>query len=192
MDYPKFLSKFAYIFLIFVIVASGYLKTILSCQMQYYLENISYYKHILGVIMVFVFIMSEGGWSFNQEENDMADNNWSSGNAFHSLIFAFLLYILLLLTAKSRIIFNIIFFIVIFILYIINTQRSYYYVRKFITDERNSFILKVELYIFIIAICILVYGLIDYILYQKNNYKSQFSWYIFLSGINNCTKLQTK
>lgn len=109
MDYPKFLSKFAYIFLIFVIVASGYLKTILSCQMQYYLENISYYKHILGVIMVFVFIMSEGGWSFNQEENDMADNNWSSGNAFHSLIFGLLLYILLLLTAKSRIIFNIIF-----------------------------------------------------------------------------------
>jgi len=192
MNYPKFLSKFAFIFLIFVIVSSGYLKTILSCQMQYYLENITYCKHILGTLMVFVFIMSEGGWSFNQEENDMAENDWSSGNAFHSIFFAILLYTLLLITAKSRILINIFFFIIIFILYVINAQRSYYHVRKIITDETNITIMKFEIYIFIIAIIVLFCGFIDYIIYQRNEYKSNFSWVIFLSGINKCTRLKNK
>lgn len=191
-DYPKLLSKFAFIFLIFVVISSGYLKTILSCQMQYYLENLTYCKHLLGILMVFAFIMSEGGWSFNQEENDMFSNNWSSGNAIDSLIFATLLYILLLVTAKSRILINIIFFVIIFILYVINTQRSYYHIRKIITDETNTLIIKFELYIFIIAVIILLYGLIDYVIYQKNEYKSNFSWTIFLSGINECAGLKNK
>lgn len=36
--------------------------------------------------------MMEGGWDFDDEENDKAPVNWSSGNAFHSLIFALFLY----------------------------------------------------------------------------------------------------
>ncbi len=188
MNYPRIFSKFAYIFLIFVVISSGYLKTILSCQMRYYLENIEYCKHILGILMVFAFIMSEGGWSFNQEENDMYSNDWSCGNAVDSLIFGVLLYILLVITAKSRILFNITFFIVLFVLYIINTQRSYCHIRGKITDETNSFIIKFESYVFIIAIFILVYGFIDYVIYQKNEYKSNFSWIVFFSGINHCSQ----
>lgn len=190
MDYSKLLSKFAFIFLIFVVVSSGYLKGILSCQMQYFLENINEGKHVLGIIMVFVFIMLEGGWSFNQEENDMAENDWSSGNAIDSLIIGALIYILFVISSKSRLIFNIIFFTVMFILYLINTQRSYYYARKIITDETNTKIMIYEKYILGIGLFVLICGFIDYALYQQKNYKSDFSWYIFLSGVNTCNKLK--
>lgn len=190
MDYTKFLSKFAFIFLIFVVVSSGYLKGILSCQMQSFLENISFGKHLLGIIMIFVFIMLEGGWSFNQEENDMADNDWSSGNAADSLIIGILIYIIFVISSKSRLIYNIIFYVIVFLLYMTNTQRSYYYVRKLINDDTNNKIIEIEKYVLSIAIFILIVGLIDYIIYQKNNYKSKFSWYTFLIGVNECSKLK--
>jgi hypothetical protein len=191
-DYARFLSKFAFIFLIFVVISSGYLKGILSCQMQNFLKNISTGKHLLGIIIIFVFIMLEGGWSFNQEENDMADNDWSSGNAFDSLIIGTLIYIIFIISSKSRLIYNITFFIIVFILYITNTQRSYYYVRKLITDETNNRIITYEKLILYLSIIILIIGFIDYIIYQKQNYKSKFSWYIFLMGVNECTKLKNK
>jgi len=191
-DYTRFFSKFAFIFLIFVVISSGYLTGILSCQMQNFLGNITLGKHILGIIMIFVFIMLEGGWSFNQEENDMADNDWSSGNAFDSLIIGTLIYIIFIVSSKSRLIYNITFFIIVFILYITNTQRSYYYVRKLITDETNNKIITYEKWILGLSIIILIIGFIDYIIYQKQNYKSKFSWYIFLMGVNECTKLKNK
>jgi hypothetical protein len=190
MDYTKFLSKFAFIFLIFVVVSSGYLKGILSCQMQNFLENISFGKHLLGVIMIFVFIMLEGGWSFNQEENDMADNDWSSGNVVDSLAIGILIYIIFVISSKSRLVYNIIFYIIVFLLYMTNTQRSYYYVRKLINDDTNNKIIEIEKYVLSIAIFILIVGLIDYIIYQKNNYKSKFSWYTFLMGVTECSKLK--
>jgi len=158
--------------------------------MQYFLENINEGKHVLGIIMVFVFIMLEGGWSFNQEENEMDDNDWSSGNAIDSLIIGSLIYILFVISSKSRLIFNIIFFTVMFILYLINTQRSYYHVRKIITDETNNTIMLYEKYIVGIGLFILLSGFIDYVLYQQKNYKSDFSWYIFLTGVNKCNKLK--
>lgn len=184
----NFVSKFAFIFLIFIVITSGYLKGILSCQMQHFLENIDEGKHILGIIMVFVFIMLEGGWSFNEEENNIADNNWSSGNAIDSLIIGTLIYILLVISSKSRLLLNIIFFIIMFILYLINTQRSYYHVRKIIKDETNDNILLVEKWIFIIGIIILICGFIDYVIYQQKNRKSDFSWFLFLYGVSKCNK----
>ena len=189
MEYlSKILSKFAFIFLIFVVISSGFLQSILSCQMQYFLKNITYGKHVLGIIMVFVFIMLEGGWSFNLEENEMASNDWSSGNAFHSLIFAVLIYFLLSFSSKSRLVYNIIFYVSLFILYIINTQRSYYHVRKLISDETNYTILLIEEYLFFLSLLFLLYGFIDYIIYQRNEYKNNFSWFTFLST-NICKKI---
>ena len=143
-DFSNFISRFAFIFLIFVIVASGYLQGILSCQMQHFLENMYVGKHILGIIMIFVFIMLEGGWSFNQEENNMAENDWSSGNAVDSFMIGIIIYIFFVLSSKSRLVYNVIFYLFMFILYMINTQRSYYYVRKMISEETNKTIMNYE------------------------------------------------
>lgn len=189
MEYSKLLSKFAFIFLVFIVITSGYLKGILSCQMQSFLENINGGKHILGIVMVFVFIMLEGGWSFNEEENDMADNDWSSGNVIDSLIIGTFIYILFVISSKSRLIFNVVFYTIMFILYLINTQRSYYHVRDIIKDDTNEEILLVEKWILVIGIIVIIYGFIDYVIYQQKNYKSNFSWFLFLYGVDTCNKL---
>jgi len=189
MEYSKLLSKFAFIFLIFIVITSGYLKGILSCQMQSFLENINGGKHVLGIIMVFVFIMLEGGWSFNEEENDMADNDWSSGNVIDSLIIGTFIYILFVISSKSRLIFNVVFYVIMFILYLMNTQRSYYHVREIIKDETNEEILLAEKWILVIGIIVLICGFIDYVIYQQKNYKSKFSWFLFLYGVDSCNKL---
>lgn len=190
MEYSKMLSKFAFIFLVFIVITSGYLKGILSCQMQSFLENIDGGKHVLGIVMVFVFIMLEGGWSFNEEENNMADNDWSSGNVIDSLIIGTIIYILFIISSKSRLAFNIVFFTIMFILYLINTQRSYYYIREIIKDETNDNILLVEKWIFVIGVIVLICGFIDYVIYQQKNYKSDFSWFLFLYGVSKCNKLK--
>jgi hypothetical protein len=192
MDYYNFLSRFAFIFVIFVVISGGYLHSLLSCQMQYFLENINTGKHILGIILIFVFIMLEGGWSFNQELDNMESNNWASGNAIDTLIIGILIYTLFIISSKSRLVFNIIFYTLVFILYIINTQRSYYYARKIITDETNDKIILYEKIILGISVSILIYGFIDYIIYQKKSYKSKFSWYIFFNGVNKCKRISKK
>ena len=191
-SYSSLLSRFAFIFLIFVIISSGYLKGFLSCEMQDFLENKDTAKHILGFMLVFVFIMMEGGWSFNEKDDDMESNNWSSGNALDSLAMAAIIYILFIISSKSRLTYNIIFFTIMFILYVINTQRSYNHVRKFITDETNTNIMYYEKWIFGISLLVLIIGLIDYIIYQRNYYKSKFSWYIFLMGVHKCHTLNIK
>ncbi len=189
MDYSNFLARFAFIFVIFVVISGGYLHGLLSCQMQYFLENINTGKHILGIILIFIFIMLEGGWSFNQEVDNMESNNWASANAIDTLIIGILIYTLFIISSKSRLVFNIIFYTLVFILYIINTQRSYYYVRKIIKDETNDKIILYEKIILGISVFVLIYGFIDYIIYQKKNYKSNFSWYIFLNGVHKCKKI---
>jgi hypothetical protein len=137
-----------------------------------------------------MFIMLEGGWSFNNKVDGMLTNNWSSGNVIDTLIIAFFLYIIFLLSAKSQFKYNIIFFGLVFILYFINTQRTYWYQRKIISDVANNHTLNIEYIIFVCAVIFLIIGFIDYVKYQKKEYKNKFNWIIFLLGSHNCKSLK--
>ena len=110
MDFKRGISQIAFIFLIFVVISSGYVSNILSCQMQNLLKYNLYARHVVGVIMVFVFIMLEGGWDFDKERESLASTDWSTGNTVNTLGYAFVIYILFLFSSKSRLIPNLIFF----------------------------------------------------------------------------------
>jgi hypothetical protein len=181
------LSRVGFLFLIFAVVSSGYVTEILSCQMRKALETSMYFRHLIGIIIFFVFIMLEGGWSFNNKIDEMFSNNWSSGNVIDTLIISFFLYIIFLLSAKSQFKYNIIFFGLVFILYLINTQRDYWYQRKLISMESNKYTLIIEYIILFFAIFFLIFGFIDYVIYQKKEYKNKFNWIIFLLGAHNCS-----
>jgi hypothetical protein len=180
------LSRFGFLFLIFAVVSSGYVTEILSCQMRKVLETSMYFRHFIGILIFFVFIMLEGGWSFDSKIDEMFSNNWSSGNVIDTLIISSFLYIIFLLSAKSQFKYNIIFFGLVFILYLINTQRYYWYQRKLISDQTNIYTLNIEYIILIFAIIFLIIGFIDYVKYQKKEYKNKFNWIIFLLGSHNC------
>lgn len=183
------LSRFAFIFLIYAVVTSGYINEILSCQMQKLLTESKYFRHVLGVILVFVFIMMEGGWSFDPETDAMADNDWSRGNVRDTMVIALGIYLVFLLSSKSRLVPNLLFFGLVLVIYLLNTQRNYRKDRKQITDEQNERTLMVSKVLFGVSLIVLAYGFVDYVIYQQRNYGKDFSWPIFLLGRTKCANV---
>lgn len=186
--FEQYFSRVAFIFLIYAIIAGGYINEVLSCQMRHFLSNNKFYRHIMGIILVFVFIMAEGGWSFGDDDKE-SENSWASGNVSHTIVIAFMIYFIFLLSAKSKLIPNLIFFALIFILYFINTQRAFYLVREKITKETSDRIIYLEYFILFLAFVTLVYGFIDYVLYQNLEYGKDFSWSVFILGAKQCKSL---
>lgn len=183
------LSRFAFIFLIYAVITSGYINEILSCQMQKFLHESKYFRHLLGVLLVFVFIMMEGGWSWKKDVDDMADNDWSRGNVMDTLTIAVVIYLIFLISSKSKLVPNLIFFGLVFTVYLINTQRNYYKDRNMITEEQNKQWLQVTQVLFIMSLIVLAFGFIDYIGYQQRNYGKAFTWKIFMLGVPVCKRL---
>ena len=131
----------------------------------------------------------EGGWSFNQKEQDKAPVDWSSGNVLDSMGFALILYLVFFATAKMRLYSNILLYLTLFILYLLNTQRNYWLNREMISDERNEELKQYNTYLVYALSIIFIYGIIDYFIYKKQQYKDKFSFFKFLYGKNKCTKL---
>jgi len=185
-----FLSRFAFIFLIYAVVTSGYINDILSCQMQRLLVESKYFRHLLGILLVFVFIMLEGGWSFNKEVDKMANNDWSSGNVIDTIQMALIIYVIFLISSKSKLVPNLVFFGLVLMLYLINTQRNYYKERGMITDEQNERVIMMSKGIFAMALAVLLYGFIDYVQYQQLSYGKSFRWSPFLLGATKCAHVR--
>ena len=95
-------SKIGFLFISWMVVASGYVTQVLPCQTQNYLQNGTLGKHLIGWLICFLFIMLEGGWSFNMDEQNKSDVDWSNGNVKDTLIFGGGLYLAFLLTAKMK------------------------------------------------------------------------------------------
>ena len=183
----SFFSRLAFIFVIFSVISSGYVTEVLSCQLRNFLHNSTYFRHFIGILMIFVFIMLEGGWSFDLEEDAKAENDWSSGDVLGSIGMALLIYIIFVISSKSKLIPNIIFFILLFTLYVINTQREYWFARKKIDEDTNDKVLTSEYVISGFALVTIIYGFIEYVFYQKSEYKSKFSWKKFILGAHICS-----
>ena len=149
-------------------------------------EVSTYFRHIVGFLMVFVFIMLEGGWSFDKADDDKASNDWSSGNVIHSAAMAAAIYGVFLISSKSQFWPNVIFFGLVFALYAINTQRNYYAAREQISPATNENTLHVEYGIAGVSLITLIYGFVDYVGYQKKERGDNFSWVKFLLGAHKC------
>ena len=188
LDFTSNVSRFAFIFLIYALVTSGYISEILSCQMRNFIQNKWYARHILAIILVFAFIMFEGGWDFDKERENKEPNNWASGNTIHSIVIAFIIYLVFIISSKSKLLPNIIFFGLLFILYVTNTYREYQLRRNEIDESTNNNIIIFEQIIFSIASIVLVVGFVDYYYYEKQKHEitNDFKWFKFLVGTTNC------
>ena len=179
-------SKLAFLFLAYSVVTGGYITKILSCQLQHALVYNQYLKHVVGFLLIFVFIMLEGGWDFDEQENLKAPVNWSNGNSFHSLIYSVGLYLLFVLSSKMQLIPNIMFLSTLLILYIIHTQRKYWSNRQRIEKSLEETIQIIEKTLIGGSGILFFYGIYDYIRYQRKQYGSAFRWSLFFLGKPNC------
>ena len=182
------ISKIVFLFISFVVIASGYVTQVLPCQTKKFLEDNIFGKHIIGILLCFIFIMLEsGGWSFNMEEQNKAEVDWSNGNVIDTLIYGTGLYVMFLLSSKMQIIPNIVFYTLLFSLYLLNTQRNYWNNRKLITKEQNYKIKSSEIVLLFLSIISFFYGIIDYYIYKKQKHGKYFSLYKMILSKVYCT-----
>ena len=190
LDESTSISRVGFVFLIYVLVSAGFIGEVLSCQMKNLFATSSYFRHIFAIIMVFTFIMFEGGWDFDKTEEDKSPTNWASGNTVHSIILAVAIYAVFIISSKSKIIPNLIFFGLLFILYFTNTYRDYLVQRNRISPETNSSVMFFERILIGICITVLIYGFVEYYFYQLSEHPTDFSWKIFLLGVSKCKSMQ--
>ena len=190
--FQETIPKIAFLFVIFVVIAGGYVTDILSCQMQHWLSDSFMARHIVGVLLIFFFIMLEGGWDFNQEENDKAPVDWSSGNTVHTSVYAVFIYIAFVFISNSRLIFNLLTFGALFILYYMNSYKNYLMNRGRISKEQAEQINKVEIAFIVISAIFAVIGFIDYVIYQKRQRGRGFSWIKLFGATLECDYAKEK
>jgi hypothetical protein len=190
LDESTSISRVGFVFLVYVLVSTGFISEVLSCQMRRLFISSSYFRHIFAIIMVFVFIMFEGGWDFDKNEEDKAPTNWASGNTFHSIIIASLIYLVFIISSKSKLIPNLIFFGLLFILYFVNTYRDYLMNRGRISPETNESIMIFQRILIGVCIIVLIYGFVEYYLYQLSEHPKDFSWKLFLLGVSKCKSIK--
>lgn len=182
----KHVSKIAFLFISFVVVASGYVTQVLPCQTQYFLEHNVVVKHIIGILISFLFIMLEGGWSFDMEMQNKAPVDWSNGNVIDTMIFGVILYSVFLLSAKMRLMPNLLLYTVLFGVYLLNTQRLYWKNRELISEEQDEKYMKHINLALITSAGIFIFGVIDYLIYEKMSYGNKFNIVKFIVGKNKC------
>lgn len=183
------ISKISFLFLAYAVVAGGYVTQVLPCQTQFFLENSILAKHFIGFLLIFCFIMMEGGWDFDMNENDKAPVDWASGNTLHTMAWGFILYIAFLLSSKMQLNTNLLFFGLLFLVYIINTYRIYLEKRNNITDVNNQNMLLITKILIGLSGATFIFGIFDYYRYQKISYGRKFTLMKFLLGTNKCGSL---
>lgn len=183
------ISKISFIFVAFLVVAGGYVTQVFSCSTQRFLSSNIYGKHLIGIGLIFIFIMLEGGFNFDKNDRELHPVDWSNGNCFDSMIYAVLIYAIFLFSSKTRLGWNTAFFSLLFILYITNTQRLYNYNRRKINSETNDKILMAEKSVLYLLPFILIIGMGDYYLYKVDQLGKEFSFYHFFLGNPTCSGL---
>ena len=182
----KSVSKIAFLFVAYVVISGGVLSKSLSCQLQKSLETNIYSQHVIGLLLIYVFIMLEGGWDFSEEENNKAERDWSSGNSIHSFFYSIGIYILFLLSSKMRFWQNMLFLFALLFLYMVNTQTTYWKNRDRISEEeveKSSFVQKMLIGL---TGLLFIYGISDYYVYQNKQHGKNFSIIKFLAGTPKC------
>lgn len=180
------ISKLAFLFLAYAIISGGYVTQVLPCEIKHILKNNIYSKHVIGIILIFTFIMMEGGWDFDIKEQNKAPNDWSRGNTLHSLVFAVIGYCIFILTSKMKWQYNVFLYSLLFTIYVVNTYRNYISDRDRLSEKLNKLILNAEIVGLVIALLVLVYGNINYFFYEKKSYKKSFSMKKFVLGTAKC------
>tara|TARA_B100000902_G_scaffold399910_1_gene473537 strand:- start:4982 stop:5539 length:558 start_codon:yes stop_codon:yes gene_type:complete len=182
------ISKVAFVFFIFTIIAGGESLTLLSCQMQKNLKNNIFLKHLIGYLLIFGMIMMEGGWEFNYDTTTYS-TDWTNGNTLHSLGWAVILYLLLILSSKMKFLFSLILVILIFIIYIINTYKNNLILKKEIDDKRENIYKNITNILILLFLLTLIIGFFEYLIYKKKEYAKNFDFIKFFIGVNKCKKL---
>ena len=156
--------------LLFLLIISGnYIGGLVSCRTQYLLNNNIYYKHFIGFISLYFFIMLV--------ELDI--------NPIKSLILTVPMYFYFLMLTKSQSTFFISVIFILIILVFIQKYKSYLEKKTQLSKSELIFIKNVDLLRKIVIGIILILTIIGFLIYlgmKKVEYKNGFNLKNFLFG----------
>lgn len=190
MDSEILTSRIAFLFLIFAVISGGIVAQTLPCQLQSQLATSSVARHSIGFLMVFVFLMMEGGWSFDPKDDELAPTDWSSGNTIHTLGIAAAIYTVFVLSSKMQLIPNLMFYGLLFITYVMITYKRFLKDRKRLSPKDQKSLELVNKLLLVALITVFVYGFTDYVLYQRQQHPTNFSWEKFIVGKPKCDSMK--
>jgi uncharacterized membrane protein YphA (DoxX/SURF4 family) len=184
------IQKLAFIIVCFIIISGNSVTHILSCQTQKFLRDNIYIKHVIGFLLIFIFIMLEGGWSLDDELQNRESVNWTNGNSFDTLFFSFILYSLFILMSKMKLVANMTLIFILLTIYILNSQREFLYKRNVIHYKDNIVYSNYIYGLTFIALLVCIFGVYEYYRYQKLEYGDKFSALLFWFSTKTCYKLE--
>ena len=184
------IQKLAFIIVCFIIISGNSVTHILSCQTQNFLSENVFIKHIIGFLLIFIFIMLEGGWSFDEELQNRESVNWTNGNSFDTLVHSFILYSFFILMSKMKLVANMTLIFLLFSIYILNSQREFLYKRNVIHYKENILYSNYIYGLTLLALLVCLFGVYDYYRYQKLEYGNEFNTLLFWFSTKKCYKLE--
>ena len=188
MDFDEYTSRLGILFLIFAVITSGYvINAGVSCQMQRFLQSTAG-SHTVGLLMVFVFLIMEGGMSFDPKVDDQAETNWTRANIVSTVLMSCIIYSLFILSSKMQFVPNLLFYLAMMTVYLLVTHRRFLRDRKKISKKTDATLQKVINGLLVFLFVVGIYGVMDYIRYQKQERGDSFDWVKFFVS-HNCRKL---
>lgn len=188
MDFEEYTSRMGILFLIFAVITSGYvINAGVSCQMQRFLQSPTG-SHTVGLLMVFVFLVMEGGMSFDPKIDDQAATNWTRANIVSTVLMSTIIYSLFVLSSKMQFIPNLLFYLAMMTVYLVVTHRRFLRDRSKISAKTDAKLQKVVNGLLVFLLGIGIYGVLDYVRYQKQERGDSFDWVKFFVS-HSCRKL---
>lgn len=173
------LFEYKALFAFYLIISAGFLNQIFGCKTQYLLNNNMYVKHLIGFFTLFFFVIL-----LSPIEQGIDSENLY----FKKLGISIMLYILFLLSTRTKGLYFNIFLSLIGVNYILNTYADSLNKDKHKEKHKEKIdkIRKAAKILGRISIVVLVIGVVFYYQEQKNEYKDNFKISKFIIGNTNC------
>lgn len=180
-------SRLAILFLIFAVISSAFVVNVgMSCQMQEFLGSSMAGMHAIGWLMTFVFLAMEGGMSFDPKVDQQAPTDWTRANIVSTSIIAAIIYAIFVTSSKMQLVPNLLFFGSLMIMYMVIAHRRFLKDRNKLTETQDLWMQRAIRVLLVVLIVVGVYGVTDYVGYQKHKHGKEFSWKRFFVGTRVC------
>jgi membrane protease YdiL (CAAX protease family) len=181
------LSRLAILFLIFAVISSAFVVNVgMSCQMQEFLGSSMAGMHAIGWLMTFVFLVMEGGMSFDPKVDQQAPTDWTRVNVVSTSIIAAIIYAIFVTSSKMQLVPNLLFFGSLMVMYMVIAHRRFLKDRNKLTENQDLWMQRAIQVLLVVLIVVGVYGVTDYVAYQKEKHDKDFSWKHFFIGTRVC------
>ena len=181
------------LFILLLLLSSGYVVQLVPCNLQRVLDNNIYLKHFV-CLLTLIFLVN------------ITDPAEKDVRLTRIILKSIILYIFFIFIIKTNYNFFIAIMVLLGIIYLIELKKFEYdddiknlendkksNSSEIITLKRNKdLLIKIQNIIFGIIIIFIIIGFLSYLGEKKNQYKNNFDFYTFLIGKPDCSNLPDK